>query len=445
MVIGIDASRAFVADRTGTENYSYHLINEILRLPESKKHTFVLFTRPKAIIPKEFDGCSNVIVKEVKLPYLWTQIGLAWETWKGQVIQYSGTPVLQCSSNSVLQNGHAGKRENRNTGLLKLDVLWIPAHTLPVLRNPKIKTVVTIHGLEYQWLPEYKNLLQRWYLPLSTFYAAWASDKLIAVSSFTAKQLQEQLRTRLASTSKGRKSRRADKKKIKVIHEGVCFGQSEYSVDQRVRKSEIRIYQELGIERKKYVLFVGSVQPRKNLVALIEAFSIFAKSNPDLSAQAGYKLVIAGGIGWMAESVFFAPGIWGVQEKVVFTGRVSQEVLQALYLGASLYVQPSITEGFGLPILEAMDAGIPVVSSDGGALGEVVGEAGIVVGISNLKSANSQIRATFPKRLAEAMERVVSDPALAAKMTAAGKKRVGGFSWTKAAAETLKVLLNPLY
>jgi glycosyltransferase involved in cell wall biosynthesis len=140
---------------------------------QNQPHTFVLFISPNTQVPAELGGFTNVIVKVIPFRHLWTQVGLAWETWKHP----------------------------------PLDVLWIPAHTLPVLRKPGIKTVVTIHGLEYQWLPEYKNLLQRWYLPLSTFYAAKSADTLIAVSQFTAQQLQKELHT--------------SSKKIKVIHEGV--------------------------------------------------------------------------------------------------------------------------------------------------------------------------------------------------------------------------------
>lgn len=373
MIIGIDASRAFVSDKTGTENYSYYLIKEMLRLPESHPHTFVLFIRPNVILPDEISGYSNVIVKVIRWKYLWTQVGLAWETWKKPVI----------------------------------DVLWIPAHTLPVLRNPKVKTIVTIHGLEYKWLPEYKNLLQRWYLPLSTFYAAANATKLIAVSDFTRSQLIKELHT--------------DKKKIKVIYEGV---------DERAQCHSVTV------QRQKYILFVGTVQPRKNLAALVEAFSIFAKQFPD------YKLVIAGGIGWVAEDVLQAPGRYGVQEKVIFTGRISDSGLREFYGNAALYVQPSITEGFGLPILEAMNSGIPVISSDGGALPEVVGEGGVIVKISNHKFSNSPIGATFPVRLARAMERVISDKKLKKRLIAMGHERVKVFSWQKAALETFKVIVG---
>ena len=391
MLIGIDASRAYVSDKTGTENYSYHLINAMLRLPEAKSHTFVLFIRPNTIVPKEIVGYSNVIVKEVKFKYLWTQVGLAWETYQK----------------------------------LTIDVLWVPAHTLPVLRRPGLKTVVTIHGLEYQWLPEYKNWLQKWYLPLSTYYAAKYADKLIAVSQFTANQLKKELHT--------------SSKKIKVVYEGVDFGQLEYSENQ--------LYQQFGVTKKQYVLFVGTIQPRKNLVALIEAFALIAKDLP------GIKLVIAGAVGWDYEEVLRAPSRYGIQEKVVFTGRVGELELSQLYQGAALYVQPSITEGFGLPVLEAMAHKVPVVSSDGGALKEVVGSAGIIVQLENPKSEilnpkqtlNSKMQSEFVDRLADAMKQVLSSKKQQSSLISMGLKRVKSFTWEKAAKDSLEVIVGEGY
>lgn len=402
MVIGIDASRAFVRDKTGTENYSYNLINAIVRLPESRMHSFVLFIRPNAVLPKELALYSNVIVKEVKWPYLWTQVGLAIYTWRKFQIP---TTNSQTNPNHQIQNS---KRE--------LDVLWIPAHTLPVLRNPRIKTVVTIHGLEYQWLPEYKNWLQKWYLPLSTFYAANSANRLIAVSKFTGNQLKKELHT--------------SSEKIKVIHEGVELNKL---TNQQTNVTTEKVLHKFALTKKQYVLFVGSVQPRKNLVALVEAYSQFVLQYPDLPAgKAGYKLVIAGGIGWMAEEVLRAPGKYGVEEKVIFTGRITDLELAQLYSGAIMYIQPSITEGFGLPVLEAMAAGVPVLSSDGGALGEVVGTAGMII----------KLGSGYAERLAAAMKRVVGESSLRAEMIMRGKKRAGEFSWEKAAKSTLKVLLN---
>ena len=391
MLIGIDASRAFGASRTGTENYSYHLISHLLRLPEAEKYTFVLFTRTNAIIPGEFHQ-KNVIIQPINFRYLWTQVGLAWATWG----KY-GTPILDRGLPSI---------QDRS---INLDVLWIPAHTLPVLRNPRVKTVVTIHGLEYRWLPEYRNRLQRWYLPLSTFYAARHADRLIAVSKFTAEELIKETQISL--------------KKIKVIHEGVISDTSEYSENQMNQ-----IYQKFGVEHKKYILFVGTVQPRKNLVALIQAFS-------QAELPQDWRLVIAGGVGWQAAEVLQAPRLSGVQERVVFTGRVSEGELSALHQGAAIYTQPSHTEGFGLPVLEAMVAGVPVVVSDGGALPEVVGRAGMVVPLGR----------SFVPKLAAAITRLAREQKLRTRLISLGRVRAALLTWDKTARETLKVLETTVY
>ncbi len=163
MRIGIDASRAFVPNRTGTEEYSWRIIKHILALPEARKHTWVLYTR--GVIPSEVEGslrlagaAVGMTIRRINMPFLWTQVGLAGRTW-----------------------------------LDGLDVLWVPAHTLPVLRKPGLKTVVTIHGIEYEWLPAYENALQKWYLPWSTVYAVSSATKVIAVSEFTKRQLVERL------------------------------------------------------------------------------------------------------------------------------------------------------------------------------------------------------------------------------------------------------------
>lgn len=370
MVIGIDASRAFVVERTGTEEYSYQLITHMLSLPEVRKHKFVLFTRPGAIIADKIRACKNIKICEIKYRYLWTQAGLAIATWQNE-----------------------------------LDVLWIPAHTLPILRNPQLKTVVTIHGMEYKWLPEYKNWLQRWYLPLSTYYAARYANKLIAVSENTKSDLLKEINI--------------SSNKVKVIHEGIALSSSPVA-----QYPSGKILEKYGLQEKKYILFIGSLQPRKNLPALVEAFKIFSQSNQ------GYKLVISGGKGWMSEAISQAVVRCGLEDRVVFTGRISEEVKGTLLSQAAIYVQPSITEGFGLPVLEAMQMGVPVVVSSGGALPEVVGSSGLVVKLGE----------DFARSLANVLTTIIHDKAKTAKMVSNGYKRVSELTWVKAAKETLDYL-----
>ena len=373
MVIGIDASRAFIAERTGTENYSYELITQMLRLTASKKHTFVLFIRPNAKIPKELDGYDNVSVKLINFPVLWTQVGLALATWGA-----------------------------------KLDVLWIPAHTLPILRRRELKTVVTIHGLEYKYLPQYNNWLQRWYLPLSTFYAAREADRLICVSKSTKRDL-------IAETG-------IDIEKTFVIYEGASMGGK--AVGPLIRKAVMEKY---CIEDKKYILFVGTVQPRKNVGASITAFAQVRQAYPD------YKLVIAGGVGWDAEGDLALPQALGIPDSVIFTGRVSPELLQSLYLGAGIYVQPSWTEGFGLPVIEAMANGVPVVVSSGGALPEVVGLAGEVVSLDGGSGV-------FVESLGAVILKLLSDTKKQELLRKRGLTRAKEFGWRSAAEHTLKFI-----
>jgi len=335
---------------------------------------------------------------------LWTQGGLAWETWKR-----------------------------------KLDVLWIPAHTLPILARPGITKVVTIHGLEYEWLPEYRNKLQKWYLPLSTKYAARVADRIIAVSEFTKRQLVECLKT--------------DANKIEVVHEGVdekFFGRKRKQAEIEAVKRKYR----LG---DKYLLFVGSLQPRKNLPFMVQVYAELRKKYADL------QLVLAGGKGWLYEEIFEAPKKFGVEGGVVFPGRVSDEELACLLQGAEVYVQPSITEGFGLTVLEAMAAGCPVVSSDGGALPEVVGEGGIIVegrGVSFAEIANPDLSGfSHPTRQRrddksglkrvpdlsswrEVLDKLLTNEGLRKELIERGRRRVREFGWEKAARETLEVLID---
>lgn len=424
MRIGIDASRAFVDRPTGTERYAFEVITRMMRLEEARKHEWILYTRK--VSKSESDRvtelkntCHSATFVTLRLPFLWTQVGLAYRTWVD-----------------------------------RLDVLWVPAHTLPVLRKPGIKTVVTIHGIEYEWLPAYENQLQRWYLPLSTKYAVLAAKKLIAVSKFTKRQLIERLG--------------GNERKITVIHEG--FNPEILNSNIEV-PNKFKILNKYQLKPKKYLLFVGTVQPRKNLVRLVEAFSRLTKASgkyhPPFNSlplnlrgrgrEGDFKLVIAGKLGWNYQEVLEAPKRFGVADKVVFTGYCSDVERDILLKNALVYVQPSITEGFGLPVLEAMAAGVPVVSSWGGALNEILN---ITPSGSSLKSkirfASSAVRGESatqagilfdPKDVNDmirALRQMISLHTTRLKYVKLGKRRVKDFSWDKAAEKTLNILMTNL-
>ncbi len=396
MRIGIDASRGFVDQPTGTERYSFEVISRLQQYPEAGNHEWYLYVKA---LPKNTNFASNFKFRVIKMSRFWTQLGLAAYTW-----------------------------------LDKLDVLWIPAHTLPVLRKPGVKTMVTIHGIEYEWLPAYENKLQKWYLPLSTQYAVATANEIVAVSQFTKQQLIERLG--------------ADEKKITVIWEGYIQNnktlnskdqnESEYLTlnpsPKLVEGHYADVLKKFGLVKGKYLIFVGTVQPRKNLVKLIEVFSyltptpLLRKGEGNFSSE--IKLVICGKYGWMYEDILAAPKKYGVEDRVIFTNYISDVERYTLLANALVYVQPSITEGFGLPILEAWEAGLPVVSSNGGALKEVIGDAGLLFDPLNTDD------------MRQAIEKMTSSEKLRDEYIKKGRERLAEFSWDKAARETLTEILK---
>jgi glycosyltransferase involved in cell wall biosynthesis len=170
---------------------------------------------------------------------------------------------------------------------------------------------------------------------------------------------------------------------------------------------------------------VGTLQPRKNLGRLLEAVALLREQ-----AQRGEApgLVIAGRKGWLYDPVFQQVERLGLEREVVFPGYVPQEDLPALLSGARLFVFPSLYEGFGLPVLEAMACGTPVVCSNVSSLPEVAGDAAFLVDPRDVKG------------MAEAMNRLLQDEGLRAEVVERGYRRVRQFSWDRCARETLAVL-----
>lgn len=171
-----------------------------------------------------------------------------------------------------------------------------------------------------------------------------------------------------------------------------------------------------------YILFLGTLEPRKNVTTLVGAFSLLAeKLGQDL------KLVIAGGRGWGCEGLLETVEALGLHDRVIFTGFVEEEDLPDLYRGALLFVYPSLYEGFGLPILEAMACGTPVIASNTSSMPEVAGDAALLVDPYD------------PEALASAMASVLTDEALREAFRQKGVARVKRFSWEAVARKTLEV------
>lgn len=171
---------------------------------------------------------------------------------------------------------------------------------------------------------------------------------------------------------------------------------------------------------ERYILFVGTLEPRKNLVNLVRAFERLRASG-----EREQRLVLAGGRGWRCRPVFRAIRELGLEESVIFPGFVDDADLPELYRGAELFVYPSLHEGFGLPILEAMGCGVPVICSGTSSMPEVAGDAALLVDPHD------------PQGIAEAMARLLRDAGLRSSLREKGLRRARGFTWQAAAQSTL--------
>lgn len=356
MIIGYDGSRAFNKNRTGTENYSYQLLTTLVSIDEVNQYIIYLCElRAQGETlqnwPKDFQ------FKVISWPRLWTQGGLALRTFRD-----------------------------------KLDVLFIPAHTLPIIRKPGLKTVVTVHDLGSEYLPSLHQLKQRAYLSFMQKYQLKTASKIIAVSNATKKDLIKRIGI--------------NPKKIKVVYEG--FNRKLF----RPVKDDTEVNSLIP-----YFLFVGTVQPRKNLERVIKAFAKIKDK----------KLVIAGSKGWMSDEIYELPKKLGIGDRVKFLGYVPDEKLPALYSNAEALVFPSLFEGFGLPILEAQACGCPVITSNVSSMPEVAGKGAIFVDPYNVDSiVNAMIRVQVTRY----REQLIKN----------GFENIRKFSWEKTARETLAVL-----
>lgn len=363
MIIGFDGSRGFGGKRTGTENYSYQLLKALAKIDQ--KDLYIVYLRrnysSNEVRRYHNEWPDNFHFKTISWPRLWTQGGLALQTFKD-----------------------------------KLDVLFVPAHTLPIIRKPGLKTVVTVHDLGSEYLPSMHQFKQRAYLGFMQKYQLKTATKIIAVSKATKQDLVKKIGI--------------EEGKIEVIYEGYDKGLFKPKFDIEINSL------------KPYYLFVGTVQPRKNLKRVIKAFAAF-------HLQGGLKLVIVGQKGWMSDEIYKLPKKLGIEDKVKFLGYVPDEKLPVLYSGAEAFLFPSLFEGFGLPILEAQACGTPVITSNTSSMPEVIGDGAILVDPYSVDDIVDGMRKIEDRELR--MEKIKK-----------GFENVKRFSWEKCARETLDVLTS---
>ncbi len=361
MLIGIDASRAALPRRTGTENYSLQLIRHLVQLDRRNRYR-LYFNRPPP--PRLFDPASHVEVRVIPLARLWTHVRLSIEMLRQPP-----------------------------------DLLFVPSHVLPLVRPPR--TVVTVHDLGYRYHPKAHRPFDRWYLELTTRWHARVASQVLADSEATRRDL-----VRVYG---------ADPARITVVYPG-CDPAFRPASEEQVAVVRRR-YGLAG----DYVLHVGTLQPRKNLGRLLAAFAALKPRSSD-----GVLLVLAGPPGTAARVLHEQAQTLGIAKRVRFLGYVPFENLPALMTGARVLAMPSLYEGFGLPVVEAMACGTPVVCANRSSLPEVAGDAALLVDPLDVHAWT------------DALEKALWDEALRAELRERGFRQAGKFTWEEAARRTLE-------
>ncbi len=369
MIFGIDANEANVERKVGVSEYSFELLRQFNELsPEESEWQIYLKNSPRDEFPKERRNWKYNVFGPTKL---WTQIAL---------------PLMLY------------RQKN------KPDVFFSPGHYAP--RFSPVPRVISIMDLAFFHFPEYftkKDLIQ---LHNWTKYSVKAAKKIITISEATKNDI-----IKLYSVPE---------EKIEVIYPGI---KHTFLTLKSMSKADIQEKYDIS---DHYVLFVGTLQPRKNIEKLIEAFALAKKSLVDTCQ--GLQLVIVGKKGWQFESILSAPQRFNVEESVKFLDFVPDDDLAALYKNAQLFAFPSLYEGFGLPVLEAMRYGCPVLTSNISSLPEAGGDAAYYINPNDAKD------------IAQGIEKIISNSRLRSEMIEKGKKQIAKFSWEKAAKETLAVL-----
>ena len=309
----------------------------------------------------------------------------------------NASPVVLPLKNRLLFDQCCVPRESRKRGC---DVIINVKHSIPLLT--RAKTVLVMHGADWVAYPQNYYFLDRLYHALLLPVYCRRADRIVAVSHDAAS---------LAVRSLG-----LPQEKVVVIHHG-C--RTEFRpVREEARLAEVRAKYALP---QCFILYVGRIYPMKNVRGLVEAFALLRDRVP-------HDLVISGIKYYKAEADLEGIDRHGLADRVRLTGIVEDSDLPAIYSLADAFVLPSLYEGFGIPLLEAMACECPIITSSAGSCPEVTAGAAELV---------DPLRADD---IARGIEKVLKDPVYARVLVDKGRSRVRNFSWEKSAASTLQLI-----
>lgn len=361
MHLGIDASRASTAQRTGTESYAFHLIEALVPLAQTRGYQVTLYFNEAPAV----GTFPNTTHQVMPFPRLWTHLRLGW----------------------------ALRRQPP-------DVFFTPAHVIPISYFGP--SVATVHDLGYRVFPETHTPFQLAYLNWSTLHNARRSRRVLADSTTTRDDL-----VRFYHISP---------EKIDIVYPGVDPGLAPVSDPQVLAAVQARYTIE-----GPYMVYLGTIQPRKNLVRLVDAYGASGVTE---------SLVLAGKAGWLSKPILDAMAQLPleVQARIRITGFVDESDKAALLSGATALLYPSLYEGFGFPVLEAQACSTPVLCANSSSLPEVAGDGALLVD------------AVDREAIRDGIQQLSADAGLRQRLVAAGLENVKSFSWQETAERALASL-----
>jgi glycosyltransferase involved in cell wall biosynthesis len=359
MIIGIDGNEANVEKRVGSNIYAFEIIKNLHATDPKNTYQIYLKDEPLSDFPK---SSTKWHYKKIIPKKLSTQIGLPLQLFLG-----NPSP----------------------------DIFFTPGHYAP--RFSPTPTVISILDVSYLFFPEYFKKSDQTQLTLWSKYSIKNAARILTISKATRKDIIKFYNVR--------------PDKITVTYPGFTSFTEDRDVD---------VHSKYGIG-EKYCIFVGTLQPRKNLIRLFEAFQKIKEKN--------LNLVIVGKKGWLYKEIFDSVKELGLEKKVIFLDYIDRPDLYQLLKNSECFILPSLYEGFGIPVLEAMSAKTPVVVSNVSSLPEIVGDAGILV---NPFEAESILRGIEKALNLDRKERN--------RIIEKGLERIKLFSWVECARKTLAVL-----
>jgi glycosyltransferase involved in cell wall biosynthesis len=288
---------------------------------------------------------------------------------------------------------------------LGLDLLHSPDFIPPLWGG--WKSVITIHDLSFLHFPETKDAASKRYYNGQIAAAVARADAILADSEATRRDVISMLAV--------------PPEKVTTVWAGIDARFAPVSAEEvsRVRGAN-------GLP-DGYILFVGTIEPRKNLDGLMRAYAALTAELPDAP-----PLVIAGRRGWLNDPIHALPAELGIADRVCWVADIPDSDLPGLYTGASALCLPSLYEGFGFPVLEAMACGTPVVTSGRGSLTEVAGDAAVLIDPMDVES------------IADGLRQALTDSKLAANLRKKGIAQAAKFTWAETARKALDVYLKVL-